>query len=325
MSSTYLFRCTCGNQAKNLMTLSSGELIAKCGRCAPVRPNSAPSSGVPTVVPLINVALTDELAAKIRADTKEIADAKNREREQKSALRSKVEQYVSTYVPTEQAMEMEISFQPLVQPPPFFATRDAKWKHIPYYALHRIFEFLGEWGPSGVSKRWYDCFMNYDFKLSIPTNKLILAIWKCSQSITFEIPGWSNEHISFWKKLVTCHTETISLLTILSTVQTSSPYQSSYWYKRKFQEWVLYEIVRPCFVIRDKTLFNHLNGCFEEETWIRNTMKTEFSRIARTFIQLRRFPLFLREYGHLMTEFGITPKMLNEMEKLPEPETHTDA
>lgn len=322
MNDTPSFRCTCGNHAKNLMTLTTGELLAKCGRCAPIRQNPRP--GGITVVPLANVAFTDQMVAKIKADTLQASEAKRKEREQQETRLSKAKQVLTTIASAERNQEMEVALQAFREDelllPTSFNSREAKWRHMPYDALHLILEFSGDWEPRRVARRWYNCFMYHDVKLVISTGKLVQTIFRCSQTITTTALGWSEEHTSFWGKLLSGHTETITSADAPNIPPAYLQYPDAV--KRIFLDgWVLPEIARPCFVTRDKTLLTHLINHFEDRTWIRNGMKLELSRIARLFSSIKRFPLFLKEYGYLMEELGTTPAMIDEMAKLPTDDT----
>jgi len=267
---------------------------------------------------LASVALTDQLALKIATDTQTATNEKIRTREIQMAHLSKTREVVSAYAAVGGAKERHVSPQDLRESmPDSFESRDAKWKHFPYYALQRVFEFHGEWGLSRVSRRWYDGFMNYDFEFEAKTQWLLRAMSKCVESITVSVPGWSEEHSSFWRKLTRCHSNTISLLIALPTIPTDVQQGRPYVLRRMYNEWVLHQVVRPCFAIRDRVLLDHLYRNFDDQVWIRRTMKLEFYRMARTFMELRRFPLFLHEYGHLMEEFGLTPAMMDKIMKLP--------
>jgi hypothetical protein len=276
---------------------------------------------------LANVALTDQLATQITTDTQNAIEQKIGERQRKAErlskageTLSKTKQALSTYTAVEGTKEMEVSLQRFganeLSLPSFFVSRDAKWRHMPYYALQRIFEFHGEWGLNRVSRRWYDCFMNYIFQFRVPTNKLVLTMSKCVQSITTGTPGWSEEHSSFWRKLTSCHIEAISVLTILPTLSVRDQ-QSRYRINARFRAWVSTELIRPCFAIRDKNLFEYLCRAFDDRSWILSTMNSEFAYLAQTFTRIRRFGLFLNEYGYLAEELKISPKMISEMAKLP--------
>jgi hypothetical protein len=270
---------------------------------------------------LSSIALTDQLVTKIRTDTQAATDEKARAREAEMARLSKSTEVISAYAAIEGVKERHVSLQDFGGEAPTLPTsfnpRDTKWKYMPYHALQRVFEFHGEWGLNRVSRRWYDCFMNYDFAFETKTEWLLRAMSKCIQSITSGMPGWSEEHSSFWRKLTECHTEPISLLTALPTIPSHIQLHFPHVLKKRYLEWVLHEVVRPCFAIRDRILLDHLCRNFDDRTWIRATMKSEFCRITRYFVEMRRFPLFLQEYGYLMEEFGFTPTMMDEMMKLP--------
>jgi hypothetical protein len=316
MSHIPSFKCTCRNQAKNLLTTNAGALIARCGRCSRI--------GKPGVTTLSHTAFTPEIIAKITQDTRSLVHEKYEMKREKETLLSKFGQIVAANAPTEQRQERPISHQiinnaELLQPL-YALTKSQKWNQIPYGSLLLVFEFLGEWGVNRVSKRWYDAFMNHDFKLIISSIKLVQTMSRCIRSIKIIEPGWNEDHTTFWRKQTSCHNGTISLLTILPSLKIPSHIQRHAhletqrdWYRRRFDEWILSNVIKPLFAIRDRSLFNNLCTHFEEQDRIRSIMKSEFRHIAIAFMDSRRFPLFLREYGYLLEEFNLDQKMIAEI------------
>lgn len=309
MTDVHSFRCTCGNRAKNLLHSPDSSMLAKCGRCA--------RDGKPGVVSLSSVALTPELIEKIEEDTFNAANNMT-VRPNRSAIIAKASPVIALYSQMKPKEEAPIPHQQVdteeARMDHASYTRSQKWKHIPYGALLRVFEYLGEWGNNRVSKRWYDAFMNYNFKLEISTVSLGKMMDRSARNNNISIPGWNQEHALFWRKYISCHTELIGT----TTAQTAVPHEKlgrllSHNHITHIYKWLGRYIIRPLFVIRDKQLYDHIISHCEDNMKIKNWLKREFRATARIFYDLYQLPVFLEKYGFLMTELQLETKILTAL------------